>query len=104
MIEKSVQALESAILQGTGDLRTEARYHLGRILYENRKNLPRAVDELRQVAQLEPGSVRTPFYLGQAIRAMVEIDLLTGSGGRPALLCRGGRTLRESKGGAGFSG
>ena len=75
-IEKSVQALESAILQGTGDLRTEARYHLGRILYENRKNLPRAVDELRQVAQLEPGSVRTPFYLGQAIRAMVEIDLL----------------------------
>ena len=75
-IEKSVQALESAILQGSGDLVTEAHYHLGRILYENRKNLPRAVDELRQATQLEPGSVRAPFYLGQAIRAMVEIDLL----------------------------
>jgi len=46
-------------------------------LYKSQLNLPRAVDELRRVIQTDPTNVKAQFYLGQAIRGLVEQDLLS---------------------------
>jgi tetratricopeptide (TPR) repeat protein len=73
---KSIEALERAVIQGDETLTTEARYHLGRVLYKSQTNLPRAVDELRRATQADPGNIKAYFYLGQAIRALVDQDLL----------------------------
>jgi len=54
----------------------EAYYHLGRVLYEIKENLGRAVDLLRDASNLEPDNSRIHYYLGQALRALVERNLL----------------------------
>lgn len=54
----------------------QSRHHLRRVLYENKKNSPRAVDELRRVTESDPKNIKANYYLGQAIRALVEQHLL----------------------------
>jgi hypothetical protein len=90
--DKGIQALERAVAlydnpdppignelakdQGAEDRRTEAHYHLGRVLYETGRNLTRAVSELRQATERDPENSRAYFYLGQAIRLLVERETL----------------------------
>ncbi len=56
----------------------EAKYHLGRALYEGKKDsdLNQAVTELEEAVEMDPGNTAALFYLGQAIRAQVERNTL----------------------------
>jgi uncharacterized caspase-like protein len=54
----------------------EAHYQLGRVLFESGKDFTRAVSELDK-AVIEGGDARAFYYLGQAIRQMVERETLT---------------------------
>ena len=60
-----------------GPLSREFHYHLGRILYESRKNLSRAISELEEAVRLEPENARAHYYRGEALRRLVDEDLLT---------------------------
>lgn len=64
-------------------LLAEATFHLGRVLYlsESKKSaadsdFSRAVSELEEAARLDQDNVEIYFYLGQAIRAQVERNIL----------------------------
>jgi tetratricopeptide (TPR) repeat protein len=74
--DKSIKALETAIVQQDRNYYPEARYNLGRVLFESGRNLARAVDELRQATEQEPDNIPAYYYLGQAIRALVERETL----------------------------
>jgi Flp pilus assembly protein TadD len=54
----------------------QASYHLGRLLYERKQDLGTAVDELRKAQKHDPDDVRISYYLGQAIRSLVEKETL----------------------------
>lgn len=58
------------------EIRYQSSYHLGRILYERKQDLGTAVDELRKAQKQNPDDVRICYYLGQAIRALVEQETL----------------------------
>lgn len=51
-------------------------YHFGRVLVEAGGDLTLAVSQLRQAVELKPNDARARFYLGKAIQALVEQDLL----------------------------
>lgn len=60
-------------------LLAEARYHLGRVLYEGEASFPAnepvfdlAVTELEEVVKADPTNTAAYYYLGQAIRAQWE--------------------------------
>jgi tetratricopeptide (TPR) repeat protein len=54
----------------------EAHYQLGRVLFENERDFSRAVSELEEATRLDPENARAYYYLGQAIRAMVDRETL----------------------------
>ena len=54
----------------------EAHYQLGRVLYESRTDFTKAVSELDRAVALDPDNARAHYYLGQAIRQMVERETL----------------------------
>ncbi|BAZ21217.1 peptidase C14 caspase catalytic subunit p20 [Kalymmatonema gypsitolerans NIES-4073] len=58
-------------------LKAEAHYWLGRVLYESKRELARAVDELRFATQQDPNNVAAHYYLGHALRALVEQEILS---------------------------
>jgi tetratricopeptide (TPR) repeat protein len=74
--DKSIAALEHAIDQQEGRPYPEAHYHLGRVLFESKRDLARAVSELRLAVQYNPDNLRVHYYLGQALRGLVEREIL----------------------------
>jgi hypothetical protein len=74
--EQSIESLERALAQSSIH-DTDARYHLGRVLAEEGVDLERAVSELRHVAPEHPMFVASRLYFGQALRTLVERELLT---------------------------
>jgi cytochrome c-type biogenesis protein CcmH/NrfG len=64
-------------------LLAEANFHLGRVLYLQESDssaeeaeFSRAVSELEEAVDLDPENVQAYYYLGQAIRAQVERNIL----------------------------
>lgn len=53
-------------------LLVEARYHLGRVLFEGELDFDRAVSELEVAVRLDPENISAHYYLGQAIREQIE--------------------------------
>jgi len=53
----------------------EAKYYLGRVLYEG-GDFDSAVSELKEAIDLDQGNTFAYYYLGQAIRAQVEYNTL----------------------------
>jgi tetratricopeptide (TPR) repeat protein len=64
----------------TDDERTallaEARYHLGRVLYEGELDFNRAVSELEEAVALDPTNIAAHYHLGKAIRILVDRNML----------------------------
>lgn len=85
--DKSITALQSALdqvsTQTTEGQPTsqrsypEAHYWLGRVLYESKRDPARAVSELRLATQQSPDNSAAHYYLGKALRALVEQEILT---------------------------
>jgi len=57
-------------------LLAEASFHLGRVLFIGELNFDRAVTELQEAVQLDPDNAPAYYYLGQAIRAQVDRNIL----------------------------
>ncbi|MGL5832923.1 MAG: caspase family protein, partial [Waterburya sp.] len=87
--DKSISALQTAIDRGSGqnNATTEgqttsqgsypkAHYWLGRVLYESKKDPARAVSELRLAIQESPDNIAAHYYLGKALRTLVEQEIL----------------------------
>ncbi|MEP0924366.1 caspase family protein [Leptolyngbya sp. ST-U4] len=87
--DKSIAALQTAIDKVLGQNTTtegqamsqqsypKAHYWLGRVLYETKRDPARAVSELRLATQQNSDSSATHYYLGKALRALVEQEILT---------------------------
>lgn len=58
-------------------LRSEAHYQYGRFLFESERDFNKAVSELNDAIRLDPDNVRAYYYLGLAIREMVERETLS---------------------------
>jgi tetratricopeptide (TPR) repeat protein len=58
------------------EVQRQARYHLGRLLYEQKTELGKAVEELRKARDQDPTDARVQYYLGQSIRSLVERENL----------------------------
>lgn len=71
----SIEALEAFIQEKEGKLSTAAHYHLGRVLFRSRRDLDRAVSELRWVTQQDPTDSAAFLYLGRALRARARSDI-----------------------------
>ena len=71
----SIRSIERALAQQVDDT-AEAHYHMGRVLFESGGDLADAVSELRKATELDPRNARAYYYLGQAIRALVERETL----------------------------
>ncbi len=54
----------------------EAHYHLGRVLLQSGRDAAGAVSELRQAIAQDESNVAARYYLGQALQAFVERDVL----------------------------
>ncbi|QDV37456.1 caspase family protein [Tautonia plasticadhaerens] len=56
--------------EATSGIRAEARYHLGRVLYERNRgtDLDRAIGELREAIAQDAGLTGAFYYLGRALR------------------------------------
>ncbi len=92
--DRAIAALEKAIVQQ--DPYPEAHYYLGRTLVEAGRDAARAVSELREaIEQEEPGNanVATRYYLGRALRAFVEQDILVEAEGAYRDYLAGGAPL-----------
>jgi tetratricopeptide (TPR) repeat protein len=87
---RSITALQAAIDQVSGQNNTttgeqttsqrsypEAHYWLGRVLCESKCDPARAVSELRLATQQSPDNSAAHYYLGKALRALVEQKILT---------------------------
>jgi tetratricopeptide (TPR) repeat protein len=72
---KSIESIGTALVQQVEDS-ADAHYHLGRVLFESGGDLADAVSELRKATELDPENARAYYYLGQAIRALVERETL----------------------------
>ena len=70
---KWMEKYSSQEVQG---LLAEARYHLGRVLFEGELDFDRAVSELEEAIRLDPANISAHYYLGQAIREQVERNKL----------------------------
>lgn len=87
--ENSIVALESALTQiveqqfkATDQLKAEqnsadVHYWLGRVLYETSCDPARAVSELRLAIQHNPANAAAHYYLGQALRSLMNQELMT---------------------------
>lgn len=73
---KATTSLEAAIDQHPGEVYPAANYYLGRTLVEQEKDLGRAVELLRLASQHEPDNIAVYYYLGQALRMLVEQEIL----------------------------
>ena len=73
--DESIESLVRATTQQAKES-ADAHYNLGRVLFESGRNLAQAVSELRVATALDPKNVRAYYYLGQAIRALVERETL----------------------------
>ncbi len=73
---KSIEALKKAIVQQNGNSYPDAHYYLGRALFESKSDWAQAVSELRQAIEQDPDSAAAYYYLGQAIRMLVERETL----------------------------
>lgn len=63
--------------EGLRELRANALFHLGRVLYEQALGtkdgrFDPAVDRLQEAVELSPNNPAAYYYLGQAIRGMIE--------------------------------
>jgi tetratricopeptide (TPR) repeat protein len=56
--------------------RAEARYQLGRAIYESGVSYARAVAELGEAVKLDPQNTAAHYFLGQAVRQMVARETL----------------------------
>jgi tetratricopeptide (TPR) repeat protein len=85
---RSITALQAAIDQVVTNTKSEAstmppepypkaHYWLGRVLYESKKDPARAVSELRLATQENPDNIAAHYYLGKALQALVEQEILT---------------------------
>jgi len=89
--EKSIQRLQTAVNlyddptimeqerqidPRAEELQRQARYHLGRMLFEHQRELGKAVEELHKAKRQDSDDACVYFYLGQAIRALVERESL----------------------------
>ncbi len=75
--DQAIEALNKALAQKSPH--SEAHYHLGRLLLERGKRPASAVDELRAALEDERAdekNMAARYYLGQALRAFVEQDVL----------------------------
>jgi tetratricopeptide (TPR) repeat protein len=73
---KATTALEAALAQYPGEVYPAANYYLGRTLVEQQKDLGRAVELLRLASRHEPDNIAAYYYLGQALRMLVEQEIL----------------------------
>lgn len=73
--KESIEALEAFIRENEGAQSTAAHYHLGRVLFKSRRDLDRAVSELRWVTQRDSAHSAAFLYLGRALRARAESDI-----------------------------
>jgi tetratricopeptide (TPR) repeat protein len=71
--DRAVDALNEALVQKKKY--REAQYHLGRVLLESGRDPAAAVAQLKE-AQADETNVAARYYLGQALRAFVEQDVL----------------------------
>jgi tetratricopeptide (TPR) repeat protein len=79
---KSITALQAAIEQVVSSNESikpypEAYYWLGRVLCESKQDPAWAVSELRLATQQSPDNIAAHYYLGKALRALVEQEILT---------------------------
>lgn len=83
--DKSISSLETALTQVSdqsseqrraGSAFPEAHYWLGRVLCESKRDPAYAVKELRLATQQDSSNAAAHYYLGQALRAMVEQKIL----------------------------
>ncbi|RPI25577.1 MAG: hypothetical protein EHM61_14020 [Acidobacteria bacterium] len=74
--DPSVFEQESKIDSAVSEHQRQARYHFARVLYEQKKELGKAVEELRKARDQEPEDARVHYYLGQAMRALIERESL----------------------------
>jgi uncharacterized caspase-like protein len=73
---RAIEALEQAVAQLPDDQSLEASSYLGRALLASGRDLGRAVSELNRVTEREPDNVPAYYFLGQALRALVERENL----------------------------
>jgi tetratricopeptide (TPR) repeat protein len=73
--DQGIKYLEMALAQKDNDY-LEASYHLGRILYESKKEIAKAVSLLREVKTKDPNNIPVNYYLGQSIRTLIETETL----------------------------
>jgi tetratricopeptide (TPR) repeat protein len=59
----------------------DAHYQFGRALFVSKADYSGAVSSLTEAVRLDPGNARAYYYLGQAIRAMVETNILAKAAG-----------------------
>lgn len=67
--ERALEALEAAIAQEAGPA---AHYHMGRVLLESGSDPERAVSELRAAVEGRPDYAPAYYFLGRALRRLVE--------------------------------
>lgn len=78
-IPKARQDLEKALEQSDENL-PEAQYQLGRLLFEhNDKDIARAVSALTRVTELDPDNAAAYYFLGNAIRVLIERESLVAA-------------------------
>lgn len=70
--DESIKALEQQGEQKNAD----AHYYIGRAFLESDRNFARSISELRQAKQQDPENPAIYYYLGQAIRVLVERETL----------------------------
>ena len=74
--DQSVMSREKGKDLNAEDHYHEARYHLGRVLFESKKDFTRAVSELNEAIKLDPENGNSYYYLGKAILSMIEYETL----------------------------
>ena len=73
---KSIAAIDRSLAQQGEQDYLNANYWLGRVLFESKLDLARAVSALRQATQSKPDNGPAYYYLGLAIRELVERETL----------------------------
>jgi uncharacterized caspase-like protein/cytochrome c-type biogenesis protein CcmH/NrfG len=74
--DESIKALEKAVNQQGEQKNADAHYYIGRALLESDRDLAWSVSELREAKKQDPENPAIYYYLGRAIRALVERETL----------------------------